>query len=155
MRVSLLAAVASVGACSLWSDFGGLDDARPGAGNAGGAGAAGGVAVGGEASGATGATVGDGGAGAGGGGGAGASGGAVGPGGSGGTGGGDGGHGGVPACKEAVEPCMNKAECCGNLACGDTSAGHVCCGLTGEPCTKPGGEDCCGWFSECVDDFCS
>jgi hypothetical protein len=149
MRLALFAVVAGVGACSLWSDFDGLDDARPDAGGAGGA------AGGSQATGATGATAGDGGSGAGGGGGAGAIGGAAGPGGAGGGDGGHGGDGGAPACKEAVEPCMNKAECCGNLACGDTSAGHVCCGLTGEPCTKPGGEDCCGWVSECEDGFCT
>ena len=99
-------------ACSLVSDFRGLDDGLPGPGGHAGA-----------------------------------------DGGAGGSGGG-GGAGGVPACKNAVELCTDKSECCGNLACGMTSAGQVCCGLMGEVCMTQLGEDCCG-TSNCVDGHCT
>jgi len=130
--------VASAQACSFVSDFSGLDDghAGPGGGGAGGAlaGGDGGGGHGGEA-----AAPGDAG------------------GGQGGTGGigGTGGAGGGPPCKNAVEHCVDKSECCGNLACGMTSSGQVCCGLTGESCTTPNGADCCGPVSMCVDGHCT
>jgi hypothetical protein len=137
------ALVASAQTCTFVSDFEGLDDGHAGAGGHAGstasAGAAGGGGHGGGAAGGGGMV------------------GAAGAGGAGGIGGTDsgGGVGGTPACKDAVAPCTDKSECCGNLACGMTSAGQVCCGLTGEPCTTQNGEDCCGMVSMCVDDHCT
>jgi hypothetical protein len=94
-----------------------------------------------------------------------AAGGAAGNGGTGGTSGGPGGGGagasssssGPSSCKTALVPCGTTQECCGKLQCDNTSAGHVCCGLVGEPCVTFGGEDCCQQL-ECLDDkgaFCN
>jgi hypothetical protein len=57
-------------------------------------------------------------------------------------------------CLPPVTPCAGlENACCGGRICGNTSAGHVCCGLAGAPCTRPGGEDCCGLL-ECVGGHC-
>jgi hypothetical protein len=57
-------------------------------------------------------------------------------------------------CLPPVAPCAgHENDCCGGRTCGNTSAGRVCCGLTGAPCTRPGGEDCCGQL-ECVSGRC-
>jgi hypothetical protein len=57
-------------------------------------------------------------------------------------------------CLPPVTPCAGlESSCCGGRICGNTSAGHVCCGLAGAPCTRPGGEDCCGLL-ECVSGHC-
>jgi len=48
------------------------------------------------------------------------------------------------ACLEATRPCANENECCGDLACGTTTLGQVCCGNEGASCATAGGEDCCG-----------
>ena len=55
-------------------------------------------------------------------------------------------------CLPAVRACHG-GDCCGGLVCGNTSAGHVCCGNRGAPCTRPGGEDCCGAL-ECIHGHC-
>jgi hypothetical protein len=48
-------------------------------------------------------------------------------------------------CLPAVYFCGGlEGACCDGRICGHTTAGHVCCGLTGASCTRPGGEDCCG-----------
>lgn len=51
---------------------------------------------------------------------------------------------GASACSAAVEPCTQTSECCGDLECGTTTAGQVCCGNEGASCATAGGEDCCG-----------
>jgi hypothetical protein len=48
------------------------------------------------------------------------------------------------SCLAATAPCEDTSQCCGDLECGDTSLGQVCCGLEGESCATPNGEDCCG-----------
>ncbi len=146
MRLFWPASVVGLSACSLVADFSGLDDAPRGA--PGGGGAQGGAGVGAE--GAAAATAGGGGAalaGGAGGQGGGRAGGAH-------SGGGAGGSGGAPACKEAVTPCTDHAECCRGLICAETvTEGVVCCGLLNAPCSWPNGEDCCG-SSECVAGKC-
>lgn len=138
-RLAMLA-LASVGACSLVSNFDGLDDAPAGAvTGSGGAGAASASSSSGQAGGGAAPAGGEGGAGAGGDGGA----------------GGGGGEGGEPACKEAVEACSDPSECCAPLLCANTvTHGVVCCGGLGAPCTgEQDSADCCG-SSDCVDGFC-
>ena len=57
-------------------------------------------------------------------------------------------------CLPPVYPCAgHEKDCCGGRICGSTTAGRVCCGLTGAPCSRPGGEDCCGQL-ECVGGHC-
>lgn len=57
------------------------------------------------------------------------------------------------ACLAAVEPCTQTSECCGDLECGTTTAGQVCCGNEGASCATADGEDCCGALL-CVDGQC-
>jgi hypothetical protein len=63
------------------------------------------------------------------------------------------GEGEAPACAEATAPCEETAECCGDLLCGTTSLGTVCCGDVGATCTTVNGEDCCGALL-CLDGTC-
>jgi hypothetical protein len=56
----------------------------------------------------------------------------------------DGGAAGTTACLAATAPCNTKADCCGDLSCGTTTLGQVCCGEVGAPCATANGEDCCG-----------
>lgn len=60
---------------------------------------------------------------------------------------------GASACLTAVEPCTQTSECCGDLECGTTTAGQVCCGNEGASCAAVDGEDCCGALL-CVDGRC-
>src|SRR5262245_10583539 len=108
---------AIAGGCSLVADFKHLDDGKGGRGGR----DAGPAASGGASAASSSSSSGTGGAGG---------------------GGGEGGSGGR-ACKTAIALCMSAEECCGDLQCLMTSAGLVCCGLTGEPCKTRGGEDCC------------
>jgi hypothetical protein len=137
MRFALVALAASLGACSLWSDFDGLDDAQPGAGassGVGGAGAGAGASVGGgtNGGGGYGASGGSGGAGAAGGAGGVAAGGAA-----------VGGEGGA-ACKPVLAKCAADSECCPGFICSYSSFGtDICCGVEGSYCNTSGAEDCC------------
>jgi hypothetical protein len=56
-------------------------------------------------------------------------------------------------CRAATEVCDVTDECCGELECGTTSLGQVCCGQTGATCATENGEDCCGDLL-CVDGVC-
>jgi hypothetical protein len=60
---------------------------------------------------------------------------------------------GPPACLIATKACTSASACCGGLACATTSLGQVCCGNFEAPCTRPGGEDCCGQL-ECINGGC-
>ncbi len=57
------------------------------------------------------------------------------------------------ACREATASCDTTDQCCGDLACGETSLGQVCCGEVGATCATANGEDCCGDLL-CVDGAC-
>jgi hypothetical protein len=57
-------------------------------------------------------------------------------------------------CLPPVYACAgHEGACCGGRTCGFTTAGHVCCGLSGAPCTRANGEDCCGQLN-CVNGRC-
>ena len=60
---------------------------------------------------------------------------------------------GPPACLVATKACTSSTMCCSGLTCGTTSLGQVCCGNFEAPCTRPGGEDCCGQL-ECINGGC-
>ncbi len=60
---------------------------------------------------------------------------------------------GPPACVIATKACTSNTMCCSGLTCGTTSLGQVCCGNFEAPCTRPGGEDCCGQL-ECINGGC-
>lgn len=60
---------------------------------------------------------------------------------------------GPPACLIATKACTSTSMCCSGLTCGTTSLGQVCCGNFEAPCTRPGGEDCCGQL-ECINGGC-
>ncbi len=60
---------------------------------------------------------------------------------------------GRPACSVATKACTSSTACCAGLTCGTTSLGQVCCGNFESPCTRPGGEDCCGQL-ECINGGC-
>jgi hypothetical protein len=60
---------------------------------------------------------------------------------------------GPPACLVATKGCTASGACCAGLVCGTTSLGQVCCGNFESPCTRPGGEDCCGQL-ECINGGC-
>jgi hypothetical protein len=60
---------------------------------------------------------------------------------------------GPPACLVATKSCTSSSMCCSGLTCGTTSLGQVCCGNFEAPCTRPGGEDCCGQL-ECINGGC-
>jgi len=60
---------------------------------------------------------------------------------------------GPPACLVATKACTGSGMCCSGLTCGTTSLGQVCCGNFEAPCTRPGGEDCCGQL-ECINGGC-
>ncbi|GAB5549375.1 MAG: hypothetical protein SangKO_091350 [Sandaracinaceae bacterium] len=57
------------------------------------------------------------------------------------------------ACLGRLEPCGG-GTCCGELTCGATTAGTVCCGGEGAPCATPDGSDCCGDSLLCVGGRC-
>jgi hypothetical protein len=65
-----------------------------------------------------------------------------------GDGGGDG-----EECLVATETCESTDECCGDLECGTTTLGQVCCGQTGASCATDNGEDCCGELL-CIGGIC-
>lgn len=46
------------------------------------------------------------------------------------------------------------SRCCGDLTCGTTTAGEVCCGDEGAACATPDGSDCCGSTLLCVGGRC-
>lgn len=52
------------------------------------------------------------------------------------------------ACGASASPC------CGELSCGTTTAGEVCCGGEGAACATPDGADCCGSTLLCVGGRC-
>lgn len=56
-------------------------------------------------------------------------------------------------CLQATAPCETTDECCGDLECGTTSLGQVCCGQVGATCATANGEDCCGDLL-CIDGSC-
>jgi len=56
-------------------------------------------------------------------------------------------------CLSATAMCESTEECCGELECGTTTLGQVCCGQTGATCATASGEDCCGALL-CVDGLC-
>ena len=81
-----------------------------------------------------------------------------GPGGGGDGGGGDGAGDGPDAasgeeCLAATAECSSTDECCGELECGTTTLGQVCCGPLGASCATDNGEDCCGDLL-CIDGVC-
>jgi hypothetical protein len=48
-------------------------------------------------------------------------------------------------CLPAVWYCTGQgSECCDGRICGYSSAGHVCCGQAGAPCSRTDSKDCCG-----------
>ncbi len=49
-----------------------------------------------------------------------------------------------PACVPSRQACDDDTRCCGDLMCGRTTLGRVCCGGDGASCATPNGEDCCG-----------
>lgn len=57
-------------------------------------------------------------------------------------------------CLLATAPCDDVSQCCGDLSCGTTTLGQVCCGEVGETCGTDNGEDCCGALL-CVEGVCS
>ena len=69
-------------------------------------------------------------------------------------GGADGVDAGDPTCLEATAPCDDESQCCGDLSCGSTTLGQVCCGEVGAPCATENGEDCCGALL-CISGACS
>lgn len=62
--------------------------------------------------------------------------------------------GGQAECLLATAPCDEVSQCCGDLSCGTTTLGQVCCGEVGETCSTDNGEDCCGDLL-CVAGLCS
>jgi lysozyme len=48
-----------------------------------------------------------------------------------------------PMCEMATTPCDEYTACCGDLVCGMTTLGQVCCGNQGASCATENGEDCC------------
>lgn len=57
------------------------------------------------------------------------------------------------ACFAATTACTADDQCCGDLSCGTTTLGQVCCGGDGASCATANGEDCCGQLL-CVDGLC-
>jgi hypothetical protein len=72
--------------------------------------------------------------------------------GGGGVGDGDGGGDGEE-CLIATLTCENDDQCCGDLSCGTTTLGQVCCGEVAATCNTASGEDCCGDLL-CIDGTC-
>lgn len=58
-------------------------------------------------------------------------------------------------CLARLDACTaDGPPCCGELSCGTTTAGQVCCGGEGASCATPDGSDCCGSTLLCVGGRC-